>query len=676
MQLQLPSTIRLRGIALAAFSTLVVALFCAGAARAETTGFTTGDTTSCPGCLVYMRLGADYGQSFTATSDGDLTKVTTHLSRLLYNYYGGDYPWQPVTVEVHTYSGGQVGSAVLASTTIAPDAVYLPAVNGPYDTSKTADAVFSSPAHLTNGQHYALVFSTQTPDFLRDTEAEAYYALAYYPAVYSGYCSLGYTETCGGQIYAGGDMLYIYADGITYTFTDLGGYDLLLTGFYGADVTAPAITANSPQDGATYKQGQSVQADYSCDDGTGSGVALCAGDVASGQNIDTQTLGQHTFTINAADNQGNGATKTVTYTVADQTKPTVSLTSPADGGSYGNADGTKAGFSCADEQGGSGLASCVGTTGDGQSLSKDVGQHQFSVTATDNAGNTTTQTVTYTVVDNTKPTVSLTTPTDGATYGRGDQVAASYSCADEQGGSGLATCAGNVASGQNVDTSTLGQHTFTVQAADNAGNTSSKQVSYTVVDRTPPQVTLNTPADGAAFKLNQSVLADFGCTDEQGGSGLASCLGTAASGSRIDTGTVGSKTFTVNAADNAGNKTTKTNGYSVIYDWAGFFSPINNPTVVNTLKAGQAVPVKFTLAGNQGLGVLADGYPKSQAITCATNPATDAVEETSTASQSGLHYDGGQYNYVWKTSSTWTGCRQLVVKLADGTVHRANFQMK
>jgi hypothetical protein len=517
MQLQLPSTMRLRGIALAALSTLVVALFCAGAARAETTGFTTGDTTTCDGCLVYVNQGADYGQSFTATSDGDLTKVTTHLSRLVYNDSGGDtadYPWQPVTVEVHPYSGGQVGAAVLASTTIAPDAVYLPAVNGPYDTSKTADAVFSNPAHLTNGQHYALVFSTQTPDYQQSTGASGYYVLAYYPSAYSGYCSLGYTQYCGGQIYAGGDMLHIDADGSTYTYTDFGGSDLLLTGFYGADVTAPAITANSPQ--------------------------------------------------------------------------------------------------------------------------------------------------------------------DGATYGRGDQVAASYSCADEQGGSGLATCAGNVASGQNVDTSTLGQHTFTVQAADNAGNTSSKQVSYTVVDRTPPQVTLNTPADGAAFKLNQSVLADFGCTDQQGGSGLASCLGTAASGSRIDTGTVGSKTFTVNAADNAGNKTSKTNGYSVIYDWTGFFSPINNPTVVNTLKAGQAVPVKFTLAGNKGLGVLADGYPKSQAITCATNPATDAVEETLTSSQSGLSYDAaaGQYIYVWKTSSTWTGCRQLVVKLADGTVHRANFQMK
>jgi len=34
-----------------------------------------------------------------------------------------------------------------------------------------------------------------------------------------------------------------------------------------------------------------------------------------------------------------------------------------------------------------------------------------------------------------------------------------------------------------------------------------------------------------------------------------------------------------------------------------------------------------------------------------------------------------QYTYVWKTDKTWAGtCRALVVKLADGTAHTADFQ--
>jgi hypothetical protein len=34
-----------------------------------------------------------------------------------------------------------------------------------------------------------------------------------------------------------------------------------------------------------------------------------------------------------------------------------------------------------------------------------------------------------------------------------------------------------------------------------------------------------------------------------------------------------------------------------------------------------------------------------------------------------------QYTYVWKTEKAWANtCRQLVVKLKDGTFHRANFK--
>ena len=54
----------------------------------------------------------------------------------------------------------------------------------------------------------------------------------------------------------------------------------------------------------------------------------------------------------------------------------------------------------------------------------------------------------------------------------------------------------------------------------------------------------------------------------------------------------------------------------------------------------------------------------------------DAVEELSAATTSGLKYDAvaDQYHYNWKTEKSFAGsCRQLVVKLADGTSHRANF---
>jgi hypothetical protein len=284
----------------------------------------------------------------------------------------------------------------------------------------------------------------------------------------------------------------------------------------------------------------------------------------------------------------------------------------------------------------------------------------------------------FTDADLTPPTISMNTPADAGSYGNADGAKASFSCADEQGGSGLASCDGTEPDGSALPTD-VGSHTFTVNATDAAGNTSHKTVTYTITDDTPPSVALNAPADGSVFKLKQSVLADFACADEQGGSGLDTCLGSVDPGMAIDTSSVGSKTFKVDASDKAGNKSSKTDAYSVIYDYSGFFAPVNNPSVLNAMKAGAAVPVKFSLRGNQGLGIMASGYPKSQQIVCGTSPATDAVEETATASNSGLTYDASsdQYVYVWKTSSTMAGtCQQLVVKLADGTLHRANFQMK
>lgn len=81
-------------------------------------------------------------------------------------------------------------------------------------------------------------------------------------------------------------------------------------------------------------------------------------------------------------------------------------------------------------------------------------------------------------------------------------------------------------------------------------------------DTTDPNVTLTTPPDGAVYTKGHSVTADFECSDS-GGSGLASCVGTAADGSAVDTSTLGSHEFTVTATDGAANTTVVTHSYTV-----------------------------------------------------------------------------------------------------------------
>jgi hypothetical protein len=273
----------------------------------------------------------------------------------------------------------------------------------------------------------------------------------------------------------------------------------------------------------------------------------------------------------------------------------------------------------------------------------------------------------------------VTTPASGAVYGLGEHAAADYECADEAGGSGLATCAGTVANGAAIDTSSVGEKTFTVEATDNAGNPASKSVKYTVVDQAPPSISVASPTEGAVYALGQRVLASYACEDQPGGSGVASCSGTVPNGAPIDTETFGQHTFELTSSDNAGNRATKVVTYSVAYDFDGFLWPVKNPPKVNKWKAGVPVPIRFSLDGFRGSKPEADGYPRS--TRCGggdTEVIARASKKESRASKKPLFTyvrRADQYAMAWKTDRKWAGsCREFVLKLDDGSVHTAVFQ--
>jgi hypothetical protein len=114
------------------------------------------------------------------------------------------------------------------------------------------------------------------------------------------------------------------------------------------------------------------------------------------------------------------------------------------------------------------------------------------------------------------------------------------------------------------------------------------------------------------------------------------------------------------------------------YTFSGFFAPVDNAPAFNVIKAGRAVPVKFSLNGNQGLDIFAPGFPTSQAIACDAGATLEVLDVTLTAATSSLSYDPAtdQYTYVWKTEKAWANtCRQLILTLSDGSRHVANFQI-
>lgn len=239
------------------------------------------------------------------------------------------------------------------------------------------------------------------------------------------------------------------------------------------------------------------------DEAGGSGPATCTGTVPYGVTIDTATLGSKTFTVDATDVAGNHSTQSVTYSVVDVTAPTVTtaVTPNPNADGWVTADATVR-LDAVDEDGGSGLASLTlgSATGTGPSLTTTVsaeGTTTVPYTATDVAGNTTSGSVAV-KVDTAAPTVTITSPTNGATVAQGTAVTAAYSCGDAT--SLVASCVGSVADGAAIDTSTPGPKTLTVTATDHAGNVTTETRSITV---TP------TSHDHVAVKFSGGLTANY-----------------------------------------------------------------------------------------------------------------------------------------------------------------------
>jgi uncharacterized repeat protein (TIGR01451 family) len=316
-----------------------------------------------------------------------------------------------------------------------------------------------------------------------------------------------------------------------------------------------------------------------------------------------------------------------------------------------------------------------------------LGSYTITLTANDGssnnngAGNTATATVIFTVNDTTAPAFTFVPPSVTAYTGAG---ATSCDTVISNATLGTATASDNcqvasVTRSPSGNTFTVGTTTVTWTATDGSGNTATATQAVTVIDNTPPTIScptditvylpLNTTATSMAVSYPPATATD-NCA------GPVSIGYSAASGSVFPVGTT---SVTATATDAHSNSASCTFNVTVLYDFTGFFSPVANMPTFNIVNAGRAIPVKFSLSGNKGLNIFAAGYPASGQIPCDPNATPVEVTETVTAGGSSLNYTStsDQYNYVWATSSSWAGtCRQLDLKLNDGTEHRANFKFR
>jgi len=226
----------------------------------------------------------------------------------------------------------------------------------------------------------------------------------------------------------------------------------------------------------------------------------------------------------------------------------------------------------------------------------------------------------------------------------------------------------------------IGTNLVTLSVSDGQNPAVTDTLSVTVQDTLAPTIVITSPGNNATYTVGQAVTAQFSCGDA--GAGVQACTGSVADGAALPTDTPGTFTFTVDAIDNVGNPAQRSVTYTVraqTFTFTGFFSPVDNAPVVNRVKAGSAVPVKFSLGGDHGLSIFAAGFPRVDRVACGAGVVADDLEELAMAANSGLQYDPltDRYTFVWKTSKAMAGaCWQLTLQFTDGTRAFALFEMR
>lgn len=351
----------------------------------------------------------------------------------------------------------------------------------------------------------------------------------------SGSYGVVYAPNAGVSLGGGADW---YGAIIASTISDSGNsavhYDRAL-GKMPLAITAIPVPA---ADSAGWNNAN-VTVDYTC---SGILVTSCTDPVT----VATEGAGQQ-VPGTASDLGGNSVTVTVAISL-DKTLPTIASTSnPGPNPAGWNSGNVILNFACSDVL--SGIASCtfpitVTTEGTNQ---VETG------TAVDKAGNIATTLVTLNI-DKTAPTITATTrpAPNGAGWNNSD-VTVTYSCGDAL--SGVASCA------PQSTMSLEGSHVVTGTAIDNAGNRAS--VSSTVkLDKTPPNLTIASPANGSTISLSSTSINITGAASD-GVSGLAGI--TCNDGPATLTGSSftcnvslvqGANAFVIKAVDVAGNITT------------------------------------------------------------------------------------------------------------------------
>jgi Ca2+-binding RTX toxin-like protein len=201
-----------------------------------------------------------------------------------------------------------------------------PLFTGPDPQARCWDIVFN-PGNSTPGTYGINVPLTTTVN--GETQVFDHWTVT--DGIVDGHCRAGDVGVMAINLSSGAGGVPTHSQGAEYRiWTDLNngvGMNAAFEAHYervSPDTTAPLLVMGDTIECATVERGDPLVPAFACTEpgSLGSGVASCiledeSGVVASGESLDTSTLGIHSYTLTATDNAGNERSRTATYTVVE-----------------------------------------------------------------------------------------------------------------------------------------------------------------------------------------------------------------------------------------------------------------------------------------------------------------------------------------------------------------------
>ncbi|MBK7215430.1 MAG: SprB repeat-containing protein [Bacteroidales bacterium] len=378
---------------------------------------------------------------------------------------------------------------------------------------------------------------------------------------------------------------------VTITVTDGAGNSATCnTSFTVTDNTNPVIVTCAPA--------QSANANASCqtavpnftanvtatDNCTASNALVITQSPAAGTLVST---GVTTVTITVTDAAGNSATCNTSFTVTDNTNPVIVTCAPSQS-AFANAScqavvpDFTANVTATDNCTASNALVITQSPTAGTLVS--TGVTSVTITVTDGAGNSATCNTSFTVTDNTNPTIVTCAPAQSAFANASCQAAvpdftANVTATDNCTSAANLTITQSPAAGTPV---TTGVTTVTITVTDGAGNSATCNTSFTVTDNTNPVIVTCAPAQSAFANAScQAAIPDFSAnvtaSDNCTASNALVITQSPVEGTPVSTGVT---TVTITVTDAAGNSTTCNTSFTVTDN--------TNPVIVTCAPAQSA----------------------------------------------------------------------------------------